>query len=82
QWPGMAANQNFDEALRAAVPQGKKVVMLCRSGVRSIASAKRASELGFDAYNTLEGFEGNPDALAHRNTSGGWRRRGLPWRQN
>jgi len=82
QWPGMAPNPNFDAALRAAVPKGKKVVMLCRSGVRSIASAKRASELGFEAYNILEGFEGNPDAQAHRNTAGGWRQRGLPWRQN
>ena len=35
-WPGMALNPDFDTALRAVVPAGKKVVMLCRSGVRSI----------------------------------------------
>ena len=82
QWPGMAMNVSFDDALRAAVPAGKKALLLCRSGVRSIAAAKRATELGIDAYNILEGFEGNPDALAHRGSSGGWRHRGLPWRQN
>ncbi len=82
QWPGMAMNPQFDQALLAAVPRDKKVVLLCRSGVRSIAAAKRATELGLQAYNILEGFEGNPDAAAHRGQLGGWRKHGLPWRQN
>jgi sulfur dioxygenase len=82
QWPGMALNADFDSALRAAVPEGGKVVLLCRSGVRSVAAAKRAAELGIEAYNILEGFEGDPDSDAHRNRKGGWRYRGLPWRQN
>lgn len=81
QWPGMALNPGFDEALRAAVPPGKKALLLCRSGVRSIAAARRASELGIEAYNVLEGFEGDPDEHAHRGRRGGWRLRGLPWRQ-
>jgi len=81
QWPGMAMNPGFDAALTAAVPPGKKALLLCRSGVRSIAAAKRATELGLQAYNILEGFEGDPDAHAHRGTKGGWRMRGLPWRQ-
>ena len=68
-------------ASRAAVPKGKKVVLLCRSGVRSIAAAKRATELGIEAYNILEGFEGDPDERAQRGHKGGWRRHGLPWRQ-
>lgn len=82
QWPGMAMNPGFDDGLRAAVPAGQKVVLLCRSGVRSIAAAKRATELGLEAYNILEGFEGDPDADAHRGNRGGWRHHGLPWRQN
>jgi sulfur dioxygenase len=82
QWPGMALNPQFDEALKAAMPAGGKAVMLCRSGVRSIAAARRATELGFEAYNILEGFEGDPDAEAHRGARGGWRYHGLPWRQN
>jgi rhodanese-related sulfurtransferase len=82
QWPGMEVNAKFDDELRAAVPAGGKVMFLCRSGVRSIAAAKRATELGLEAYNILEGFEGAPDAEGHRNTTGGWRVRGLPWKQN
>ena len=81
QWPGMAMNADFDAAIRAAVPQGKKVVLLCRSGVRSIAAAKRATELGLEAYNILQGFEGDPDPQAQRGKLGGWRFHGLPWRQ-
>lgn len=81
QWPGMAMNPDFDTQLQAAVPAGRKVLLLCRSGVRSIAAARRATELGLEAYNILEGFEGDPDAHGHRGHSGGWRHRGLPWRQ-
>ena len=81
QWPGMAMNPGFDEVLLGAVPAGKKLVLLCRSGVRSIAAAKRATELGLEAYNILEGFEGDPDVNAQRGHKGGWRLQGLPWRQ-
>jgi len=82
QWPGMAINEGFDAGVRAAVPEGGKAVLLCRSGVRSVAAAKRATELGIEAYNILEGFEGNPDAQGHRGQQGGWRFRGLPWKQS
>jgi hypothetical protein len=37
--------------------------------------------LGLQAYNILEGFEGDPDGNAHRGHTGGWRLHGLPWRQ-
>ncbi|MEX8192588.1 rhodanese-like domain-containing protein [Comamonas guangdongensis] len=81
QWPTMAANPDFDAQLRAAVPAGKKVVLLCRSGVRSVAAAQRATGLGIEAYNILEGFEGDVDANGQRGNLGGWRKRGLPWHQ-
>ena len=82
QWPGMALNADFDDGLKAAVSSGAKALMLCRSGVRSIAAAKRATELGIEAYNILEGFEGDPDERGQRGKKGGWRCLGLPWRQS
>ena len=82
QWPGMAMNPGFDSGIQEAVPAGKKAVLLCRSGVRSIAAAKRATQLGLQAYNILEGFEGDADDEGHRGRKAGWRMRGLPWRQN
>lgn len=82
QWPGMAMNPHFDAQLHMAAPEGATLVMLCRSGVRSIAAARRATELGYKAYNILEGFEGDADAQGHRGQRGGWRFQGLPWRQS
>ncbi|MCX7814860.1 MAG: MBL fold metallo-hydrolase [Tepidimonas ignava] len=82
QWPGMQPNPGFDDGVRALLPQGKPLLMLCRSGARSIAAARRATELGATAYNILEGFEGDLDTDGHRGALGGWRKRGLPWRQN
>jgi rhodanese-related sulfurtransferase len=82
QWPGMAMNADFDAQIRAAVPAGTPAVLLCRSGVRSIAAARRATELGLTAYNILEGFEGDADAQGHRGQRGGWRFHGLPWKQS
>ena len=81
QWPGMALNASFDAQLLAAVPQGRKVVLLCRSGVRSVVAARRATSLGLQAYNILEGFEGDVDGGGQRGNLGGWRLRGLPWHQ-
>ena len=81
QWPGMALNTSFDAQVLAAVPQGRKVVLLCRSGVRSVVAARRATSLGLQAYNILEGFEGDVDGSGQRGNLGGWRLRGLPWHQ-
>ena len=81
QWPGMAANPDFDAQLRAAVPAHGRVLLLCRSGVRSVAAAQRATALGLEAYNILDGFEGVPNGQSQRGQVSGWRHSGLPWRQ-
>ena len=81
QWPGMAMNADFDEAVQAAA-NGKKIVLLCRSGVRSIVAAQRATALGLEAYNILEGFEGELDPQQQRGHQNGWRFQGLPWTQD
>ena len=82
QWPGMQVNPQFDRDIAALGKNGKKLLLLCRSGIRSIAAAKRATELGLQAYNILEGFEGDADARGQRGKTGGWRFHGLPWQQD
>lgn len=82
QWPGMALNPAFDASVQQAAKDGLPLMLLCRSGVRSVAAAKRATELGLTAYNVLGGFEGDPDERAQRGHRNGWRHAGLPWRQN
>ncbi len=58
------------------------VVLICRSGKRSLEAGKLLIKNGFDVvYNIDEGFEGELDEHHHRSTVGGWRYHGLPWEQ-
>ncbi len=77
----MAMNPDFDAQLRAAVPAGQSAVLLCRSGVRSIAAAKRRYRTGAHRLQHSGRLEGDPDDNGQRGKKGGWRFRGLPWRQ-
>lgn len=59
----------------------RSLLFLCRSGVRSIAAAETMTGAGYaKCFNVTEGFEGSLDAEGHRGM-GGWKARGLPWRQ-
>jgi rhodanese-related sulfurtransferase len=81
-WPGGTPNTQFVAQLEAQVPKDTPVMFLCRSGGRSHGAASAAIKAGYvEAYNVLEGFEGDKDGNGHRNTSGGWRVAGLPWMQ-
>lgn len=58
------------------------VVLICRSGKRSLEAGKLLMNNGFkEVYNVTEGFEGELDDSHHRSTLGGWRFHGLPWEQ-
>jgi rhodanese-related sulfurtransferase len=82
-YPGMLPNPKFLDQLKEKVPQDATVMFLCRSGGRSHETAAAAAQAGYrDAYNVLQGFEGDRDAGGHRNTVGGWRAQGLPWVQS
>ena len=82
QYPGGVRNPNFVAELKRQVDPEALVMFLCRSGVRSIGAAAAAAAAGYNnAYNVLEGFEGDKDANGHRGHIGGWRKAGLPWIQ-
>lgn len=58
------------------------VILICRSGKRSLEAGKVLVEGGFpEVYNIDEGFEGELDSNHHRSTLGGWRFHKLPWEQ-
>ena len=81
-WPGNRPNPEFLGELAAAVPKDTPVMFFCRSGARSHSAADAATRAGWrEAYNVLEGFEGDKDANQHRGTVNGWRKAGLPWTQ-
>jgi len=82
-YPGNRPNPDFIAELSAVVNRDETVMFICRSGVRSDSAAEAAMRAGYkDAYNVLEGFEGDKDAAGHRGTAGGWRKAGLPWTQS
>lgn len=84
QWnlyPGGTPNPEFLEQLGQITSKDDTLLFLCRSGVRSRHAAKLATEHGYTAcFDILEGFEGDKDEHGHRNTVGGWRKAGLPWK--
>ena len=52
----------------------RPVVVICRSGQRSVAAGLELEAAGFgDVYNVLEGFEGSLDEQRHRGSINGWR---------
>ena len=81
-FPDGTRNPAFLEELAKVVRKDEPVMFLCRSGVRSHQAAIAATQAGWkEAYNILEGFEGDKDSEGHRGKLGGWRKAGLPWIQ-
>jgi rhodanese-related sulfurtransferase len=75
-------NPGFLDDLARVGGFARPVLLLCRSGVRSVRAAQAATAAGHPAaFNVLEGFEGALDTRAQRGAVDGWRRRGLPWVQ-
>ena len=84
--PEWKVNTHFVTLVRQAMLGGATgaapVVLICRSGVRSLEAGKVLVEAGIkEVYNVAEGFEGHLDDAHHRSTLGGWRFHGLPWEQ-
>ena len=82
--PSWKPNPNFIADVRQRIPnRDTPVLLLCRSGQRSLDAAKALAEAGYtDLTNVEEGFEGPLDEHKHRGTLGGWRAHGLPWEQS
>ena len=82
-WPSGETNADFLTELQARCETSDIILFLCRSGIRSHATAKVAAASGFKlAFNILEGFEGDLDQHRQRGNIGGWRKAGLPWIQD
>ncbi len=79
-YPGMVANSDFPKHLDTQVDKEALVIFMCRTGGRSHHAATVAATLGFtEAYNMLEGFEGEANTQKQRTMINGWRHAGLPW---
>jgi rhodanese-related sulfurtransferase len=82
--PGMQLNPDFVAQVHRHAPNpSAPVLLLCRSGQRSLEAAALLEQAGYEhLVNILEGFEGPLDGNRHRGNLGGWRFHGLPWQQS
>jgi rhodanese-related sulfurtransferase len=90
-YPNFEVNTDFVPEVRKTVlgglshdgsNPGAPVVLICRSGKRSLEAGNLLIQKGFtDVFNVDEGFEGELDEHHHRGTVGGWRFHDLPWEQ-
>lgn len=82
--PEWQLNPDFIAQVRQAVNDtGSPVLLLCRSGARSLSAAEALQQAGFThLVNILQGFEGDLDDNKHRGNLGGWRYAQLPWEQS
>ncbi|MBY0463330.1 MAG: rhodanese-like domain-containing protein [Burkholderiales bacterium] len=84
EYPDLSpAPEHFATAvLREAGDTARTVVLICRSGKRTLDAGNALEAAGFtDVVNVLHGFEGELDDHFHRSTVSGWRFEGLPWEQ-
>lgn len=80
-YPGMVANPDFPTQLSMQVDRESLVIFMCRTGGRSHQATALAAQLGYtEAYNMMEGFEGEatPDTK-QRCRINGWKAADLPW---
>jgi rhodanese-related sulfurtransferase len=79
----LVRNPRFVRELEAKAGKNATILLLCRSGKRSVLAAEAAAKAGFTrVFNVLEGFEGEIDDQQHRGGSDGWRHHDLPWIQD
>ena len=72
--PDRQKNENFvKDFIDKKVSKKDNVLIICRSGVRSMAAAKLLQQQGYkNLINISDGFEGNPA------TGEGWKKTNLP----
>lgn len=82
--PNWQENPDFvSEVEKVATDKQAPILLLCRSGQRSVAAAQALEQAGYQhLVNIVEGFEGALDENKHRGNIDGWRYRGLPWEQS
>jgi rhodanese-related sulfurtransferase len=80
--PDYELNPDFLKEMLHVARKDQIVILICRSGHRSIDAGNYLIENGFKkVYHIDEGFEGDRDANHHRSTVNGWRFHKLPWVQ-
>lgn len=83
EWQDMNGERNpsFMGELESHVQKQNTLLMMCRSGKRSMMAAISAEQEGFNVLNISDGFEGDLNDQHQRKSVNGWCHAGLPWKQ-
>ena len=84
EYPEMQAHPLafVEQVRREGGRSDRPVVLLCRSGRRTVDAGLALEAAGFEqVVNVLHGFEGELDEHFQRGRLNGWRHDGLPWEQ-
>ena len=81
--PDWDVNPHFVGQVKKITSVDRPVVVICRSGQRSLDVSKALEAAGFsEVYNVEHGFQGELNDAHHRNSISGWRHDDLPWEQS
>ncbi len=82
--PNWQQNPEFISEIKRIVSNKQtSILLLCRSGQRSLIAAKMLEDEGYShLINIEEGFEGDLDNNNQRGNLGGWRYHDLGWEQS
>ncbi len=76
------AEKFADSVEREATGKDQPVLLICRSGKRTLDAAQALEAAGFsNVQHVAHAFEGELDEHFQRSTLSGWRFDGLPWEQ-
>ena len=80
--PDWTINPHFVGQVKKIASLNRPVVLICRSGQRSVDAGLALEAAGFgEVINVLEGFEGPLNEQHQRSSLSGWRKENLPWEQ-
>ena len=67
---------------KEAGAKGRPVLLICRSGKRTLDAGAALEAAGFtEVLHVVHGFEGDLNEAFKRSSLNGWRHDGLPWEQ-
>lgn len=76
------ADKFAEMVAREATGKDQPLLLLCRSGQRTLAAGHALEAAGFtNVQHVVHGFEGELDEHFKRSRLSGWRFEGLPWEQ-
>ena len=81
----LETNSEFEALVKQKVGLGDMIMVMCRSGIRSATAVNRLAKAGFtNAYNVVEGFEGDmvtdeDSFYIGKRVKNGWKNSLAPW---